>query len=255
MEKNLISVQIVAYNAERTLANTLDSVFAQRDVTFEIIFVNDASTDSTLEIAQSYKSAHPGIPFTILSNQTNQGITKSRNIALKASKGSYIAVIDSDDTWTSTLKLSTQLAFLEANPELIAVGTQMDIVREDGTVVKRTEFETEDASIKKKLLVFNQFCHSSILMRNIGQTYDESLYIWEDHDMFLRLGQIDTLANLNKSMVNYLFIPKKYSLARKLRIMRNELLIMQRHWKKYPGLLHGYLKIMTKFVLTLLYVK
>ncbi len=255
MEKNLISVQIVAYNAEKTLGKTLDSILAQHGVSYEIVFVNDASTDSTLDIARSYREANPGIPFTILSNQTNLGITKSRNKALKASRGSYLAVIDSDDTWTSPDKLAKQLAFLEDNPTCTVVGTQMDIVLVDGTAAKRTEFSTDDAAIRSKMLMFNQFCHSSILMRNVGQAYDESLYIWEDYDMLLALGKKGTLANLNESMVSYLFIPKKYSFSKKLRLIGAEFEIIKRHKKKYPNFWIGHFKRVVKLTLTLLHLK
>jgi glycosyltransferase involved in cell wall biosynthesis len=255
MEKDLISVQIVAHNAEKTLGKTLESVFAQRGVSFEIIFVNDASTDATLEIAERYEQDNPNVSFTILANQSNQGITKSRNKALKASNGSYIAVLDSDDTWTSPDKLAKQLVFLEANPKCVVVGTQMDIVLADGTRVKRTQFETDDMAIRSKILTFNQFCHSSILMRNVGQAYDESLYIWEDHDMLLTLGQQGTFANLDMPMVDYLFVPKKYPFRKKLKLIRTEFEIIKRHKKKYPNFWLGYFKRIIKLLLTLLHLK
>ena len=255
MEKDLISVQIVAYNAEKTLGKTLESALAQRDVSFEIVFVNDASTDATLEIAEQYKQDNPNVSFTILTNQSNQGITRSRNRALKASNGSHIAVLDSDDTWTSPDKLAKQLAFLEANPKCVIVGTQMDIILTDGTRVKRTQFETNDAAIRSKILTFNQFCHSSVLMRNVGQAYDESLYIWEDYDILLTLGQRGMFANLDTPMVDYLFVPKKYSFRGKLKLIRTEFEIIKRHKKKYPNFWLGYFKRIIKLVLTLLHLK
>lgn len=254
MDKNLISINIVAFNAERTLEKTLDSVFAQRDVAFEIIFVDDASTDSTRAIAETYKQKH-NVPFTILSNPANLGITKSRNVALKASIGSYVAVIDSDDIWTAPNKLAKQLAFLEQHEDCVVVGTQMNLVLDDGSLVKKTSFHTDDTGIRNQMLVFNQFCHSSILMRNVAQSYDESLYIWEDHDMLLALGLKGTFANIDQSLVDYLYVPKKYSFAKKLKLIQTEFEIITRYKKKYPNFWLGYFKRVLKYILTLLHLK
>ena len=255
MDQNLISINIVARNAERTLARTLDSALSQQRVRIEIVFVNDASTDSTLGLAEEYKAKHPDVPFTIISNPQNLGIAKSRNLALKASKGAYIAVLDSDDTWTSDSKLAKQMAHFAHNPDCVVVGTQMRLVYDDGTVAKATSYATKDRSIRSKMLVFNQFCHSSIVMRNLGQTYDETLHIWEDYDILLTLGQRGSFANLDEALVDYLFVPKKYDFKRKLRLIRTELQIITRHHKKYPNVLIGFLKRVVKLGLTLLHLK
>lgn len=255
MDQNLISINIVARNAERTLARTLDSALGQQRVRIEIVFVDDASTDSTLGIAEEYKAKHPGIPFTIISNPHNLGIAKSRNLALKASKGTYVAVLDSDDTWTSDSKLAKQMAHFARNPDCVVVGTQMRLVYEDGTVSKSTRYATEDPDIRSRMLVFNQFCHSSVVMKNVGQTYDESLYIWEDYDMLLTLGQQGSFANLDETLVDYLFVPKKYGFKRKLRLIQTEFQIITCHHKKYPNVLIGYIKLTVKLMLTLFHLK
>jgi glycosyltransferase involved in cell wall biosynthesis len=189
MEKDLISVTIIAYNAEKTLQNTLNSISSQQHVQLEIVFVNDASTDSTLEIINDFKIEHPSIPCTIITNQTNLGITKSRNVALSHAQGNFIAVLDSDDVWSNPYKLKKQLDFLNQNPDHILVGTQIHVVDLNGMILKTTQYKTEDSEIKNKMLVLNQIAHSSILMRKINMTYDESFSIWEDYDFFLTLGK------------------------------------------------------------------
>ncbi len=105
------------------------------------------------------------------------------------------------------------------------------------------------------MIVFNQFCHSSILMRNVGQTYDESLYIWEDHDMLLSLGLKGKFANIDEALVDYLYVPKKYSFSRKLKLIKAEFEIIRRYKNKYPNYWLGYFKRVLKLALTLLHLK
>lgn len=255
MDQNLISIHILALNAEKTLIKTLESVKAQQGVVFEIIFVNDASSDSTLSIIETFSKENSHIPCTIISNETNLGITKSRNLALQNSNGKYIAVLDSDDEWVNPNKLSKQLSFLLKNKELIAVGTQMNIVNNAGEIIKQTKYKTTDFNIRKKFLISNQIAHSSVLFKKTNLTYDESLYIWEDYDFFLKLGQQGKLANLNQVMVNYTYNPRKYSFSRKIKLISTEIEIIKKYRKQYPNFLLGYSKRIFKYILTLLHLK
>jgi glycosyltransferase involved in cell wall biosynthesis len=255
MDQNLISINIVAYNAEQTLAKTLKSVALQKNVSLEIIFVNDASTDSTLSIIETFKKENPHIPCTIISNQSNLGITASRNIAFEHSIGIYIAVLDSDDVWTNPLKLSKQLSFLLENPKAIAIGTQMNLVGNDNHSVTYTNYEITDSAMRRNFLISNQIAHSSVLFKKTNLTYDESLYIWEDYDFFLKLGQQGELANLNEVMVDYLYNPKKYSFSKKIKLIQTEIQIIKKYKKEYPNFWLGYSKRIFKYMLTLLHLK
>lgn len=256
MDKDLISINIVAYNAERTLRNTLNSVSSQQHIKMEVIFINDASTDKTLEIIQEFKDSYPTIPTTIISNKVNLGITKSRNLALSYSKGSFIAVLDSDDVWSSPLKLKSQFDFLNSNPDYFLVGTQANIVDEKYKVIKTTSYKCSDEEIRNKMLLLNQFCHSSILMKNKENlTYDESLYIWEDYDLLLKIGSTHKFANLPDIMVNYLYRTKNDSIKKRFKLNKTEIEIITRYKEKYPNVALGYFKGIVKYILILLNLK
>jgi glycosyltransferase involved in cell wall biosynthesis len=255
MDQDLISVNIIARNAEKTLAKTLASVASQSNVNFEIIFVNDESTDATLLIIETFKKEHPHISCTIISNQINLGIAKTRNIALEHSNGNYIAVLDSDDVWIDSMKLSEQLTTLTNDSDIIAVGTQMNIVDITGNIIKKTNYKNTDSAIRKKLLIQNQIAHSSVLFKKTNLRYDESLYIWEDYDFFLRLGQQGKFLNINKVMVNYLYNPKKYSFEQKLKLNQTELEIIKRYKNIYQNFWIGYCKYWIKKLLILLHLK
>ena len=255
MDKNLISVNIVAYNAQKTLAKTLESIKKQVGVVFEIIFVNDASDDNTLSIIENFKKENSNLPCTVITNQTNLGITKSRNIALSHSNGSHIAVCDSDDVWIDSKKLFQQMNIFIQNPNIVAVGTQMNIVTDTGEKIKETRYQTTNKKIKKHFLYKNQIGHSSALFKKTDLQYDESLYIWEDYDFFLKLGLVGEIININEVMVNYLYNPKKYSFEQKKKLNETEFQIIKKYKNKYPNFWLGYCKYVIKKVLILLHLK
>jgi glycosyltransferase involved in cell wall biosynthesis len=104
-----VSTVIPAYNAERTIAQALDSALAQNYPDHEIIVVNDGSTDCTATILRQYRDR------IRIVDQPNRGAAAARNIAVAHAKGKYIALLDSDDLWLPR-KLNTMVAALEQNP-------------------------------------------------------------------------------------------------------------------------------------------
>ncbi|KIA86081.1 glycosyltransferase family 2 protein [Kaistella jeonii] len=108
----MISVIIPVYNAEKSIENSLISIKNQTwKGVFEIILVNDGSTDGSKSIIENYQKKNPDQNI-ILINQENGGVSKARNIALKIAKGEYIAFLDSDDEWFPE-KTEKQISFLE----------------------------------------------------------------------------------------------------------------------------------------------
>lgn len=109
LENNLVSIIMPAYNAESHIASAIESILKQTYRSWELLVVNDASSDMTGEIVEKIKKSDSRI--SLFTNATNMGIADSRNLALKSAKGKFIAFLDSDDLWLPD-KLSTQLAFM-----------------------------------------------------------------------------------------------------------------------------------------------
>lgn len=107
----IISIVMPAYNGERTILETLNSLQEQTFSDFEIIVINDGSTDSTLEILNNFKD-----PRLKIFSYENGGLTVARNRGLSHSSGEFITLLDQDDLWTPD-KLELQLAALQQNPE------------------------------------------------------------------------------------------------------------------------------------------
>ncbi len=126
----LVSIVIPTYNRAYCLPATLESVFAQTYQNFEIIIVDDGSTDGTEEMIQARYSNEPRLHYF---RQKNQGVSVARNLAIDHSKGEFIALLDSDDLWMPW-KLEAQLAAFKRFPEAVMVHSEMEAIDPDGRV-------------------------------------------------------------------------------------------------------------------------
>lgn len=132
MFPGLVSVIMPSYNTGRFIAESIESVLAQTYTNWELLIVDDASTDNTDEVVQDVKNRHPECSEAIhyFKNDRNRGAAYSRNLALREAKGEWIAFLDSDDLWLPE-KLEKQLKFMNDNGYKFS-GTGRTYVDEDG---------------------------------------------------------------------------------------------------------------------------
>ena len=122
----IISVIIPAYNAEKTIRQTIDSVLNQTFQNFEIIVINDGSTDLTLDIVSGIND-----PRIKILSYPNSGAAVSRNRGFDVTKGEYIALLDADDLWTSD-KLESQYNALKSHPQATVAYSWTDYIDQSG---------------------------------------------------------------------------------------------------------------------------
>jgi len=115
----LVSVVIAAFDAERTLGETLDSVLAQDHPALDVVVVDDGSTDATADLARSY-----GAPVRTLT-QPHRGLGAAQNRGIAAATGEYLSFIDADDLWVPD-KTSRQLALLRSRPDVDLVFSHLE---------------------------------------------------------------------------------------------------------------------------------
>jgi glycosyltransferase involved in cell wall biosynthesis len=185
------------YNRADFIKEAVDSVLAQTYTDWELLILDDASTDDTERVLLPYL-ADPRIRY--IKNDHNLGITKNRNKALALANGEYIAVLDSDDYWVNTGKLAEQVEFLDSHPDYAVVGTNIIIISKKNNSYRPFPYPWSNFLIQHSLLFKNQFCHSAVVYRKnaiieLG-SYDENLPIWEEYDLWLRVGQRYKLKNL-----------------------------------------------------------
>ena len=156
-----ISVIIPTYNGGKFIKKAIESVLDQTLDDFEIIVVDDGSTDNTPYILQEYIRTNN----IVYISQKNVGVAVARNNGINMSKGTYIAFLDDDDFWIDKDKLKKQIEFLENHPDYVMVGTAGIVVDEKGKRVTDYKVPEGDHSIRDSILMRNPFIQSSIVAK------------------------------------------------------------------------------------------
>ncbi|WP_353260056.1 glycosyltransferase family 2 protein [Prochlorothrix hollandica] len=194
MSSPVISVIIPAFNGAGTLPETLDSVLAQTWTHWEMILVDDGSTDKTLAVVESYRQRHGelGDRLRVLSF-ANAGVSISRNRGLAVAQGQYISFLDADDLWTPG-KLERQLRALQAQPQAALAYSFTAWIDEQGRplreqIAQRCEGEVYGALLLRDFIASGSnplICRSAL--ESVGG-FDPDLHPAEDWDMWLRLAR------------------------------------------------------------------
>lgn len=186
-----VSVIIPYYNSCHTILRALDSVKNQSFKDYEIIVINDGSEDESEEIVKQYISNNKEIRIKKL-NQTNRGPSVARNNGIKASKGEYIAFLDSDDSFEPN-KLEIQVDYMEKNKELFITSTNYIIQKgEKVTIRYKQDKKQEQAKFYKMLFKFFFYLSSTVIRRQVfeeGLSFRENKNYGEDHLLFLEIAR------------------------------------------------------------------
>lgn len=184
----LVSVVMPVYNGEKHVRKAVDSILGQTFKDFELIIVDDGSTDRTPEILNEFTDAR----IRVIGNSTNMGVRRARNRALDAVRGKFIAVQDADDV-SMPRRLEKQVQYLERHHGIALIGTdgiEFDEVREVG---HRVAIPRSNLALKWHLLFQNPFIHSSVMFRTEvitaidGYSDSETAELAEDYELWSRM--------------------------------------------------------------------
>jgi glycosyltransferase involved in cell wall biosynthesis len=180
-----VSVNIPVYNGGKTIARTVQSVLSQSFADFELVIVNDASRDSTPQILNEFQDPR----IKVIHHEQNQGISRTRNTALKNSSGDYVMILDADDLSVPD-RMKKQVQAFDQDPSLDGSfsWTAGFTTNPDEAVCRY--FPRPDPSETKELILFESpFAHSSACIRRrvMGQGYREDLSCAEDYAKWLEL--------------------------------------------------------------------
>ena len=197
------SVICAAWNGERYIGQTVDALKAQDESDFEVIIVDDASTDSTPELLASIDDPK----FRIIRNQANQRVVESRNLAIRAARSEYIAVTDQDDP-SHRARIRLQADFLDRHPKASAVCTLIRSVDSNGRPrpgVSDWAFSGEEA---RAAFAFHNFLsHSTLMFRKScapDPVYPIEQAYCEDYRLLVSLAdQGEGLHVIRRRLVDY----------------------------------------------------
>lgn len=199
----LISVIMPVHNAEKFIIPALESLLQQTYAHWELLCVNDASTDATAKILMSYVKRDPRIH--VYHNKVKSGIGHSLNKALKHTKGAFIARMDGDDV-SLPQRLERQMKFLQRNPSIVACGGQVQMIDVNGRIFAFKKFPTDSQFLYKMIMRMVPIQHPAIMVRGDilrAYSYREDVPTAEDVDMLFYLLSKGAISNIRHFIYQY----------------------------------------------------
>lgn len=209
MNAPLISVVVPIHNGAIFAEETLESIFGQTIRDFELILVDDASTDDLKRVLERFRDSR----LRVVRLERNVGVANARNEGVSLARGKYIAFCDADDI-CHLERLERQLAYFQQNPNLGICGTSFTCF--SGTQELETvRHATSDSEIRAVLLMGNCFGMSTIMGKTEifkAHAFDQAMSPTEDYDLWTRLANAGVqMANLRESLLRYRVHPTQAS--------------------------------------------
>lgn len=231
----LVSVLMPVYNAERYVAQAVESILNQTFQDFELIIIDDGSTDRSLEVLQRYAAQDQRIHLT---HSENCGIAKTTNKMLSQAAGEFVALMDNDDIAFPD-RLAQQVDLLKSQPNVVGVSGAVQFIDEQGRLLlTESPVPQDDQEIQSLLLsgYANNFPHPCAMLRRAALVeiggYNEALVVAADLDMMLRIGEVGKLMNLKQPILQYR-VHMKSACGQKYETYRQEALAAcQRAWQR-----------------------
>lgn len=239
--KPLVSVVLPTYNGGAYIAKAVESVMRQTYRNFELLVVDDGSSDETPEILKELGRRYAKL--AIITHQENSGFVKTLNDGVKSVQGVYVARIDDDDVWRDEQKLEKQVAFLKKHPEYGMVGTGIIQVTPEGREIGRYLFVEHDKDIRKMILADNAFAHSTVMFKKElweqAGGYQEKFHFFADWGLWLAIGRIAKFYNFLEYSTLYLEKEQGGNYGRRntqiRRKIKAHIQLALQHRRDYPG--------------------
>lgn len=196
-----VSVLMPVYNAEQYLAQAIDSILKQTFTDWELILINDGSTDNSEAIITQYEDER----IYYIRNASNSGLIKTLNKGIDFCHGKYIARMDADDVCEPS-RLQKQVDFMELHADYVMCGTNATVIDNNGNETGKIENLSSDNYLKINLLFSTPFIHPSVMIRTEilrNNRYDENYLHVEDYELWCRLAQLGKVANIEDKLIRY----------------------------------------------------
>ncbi len=209
----LVSIIMPVYNGESFLKEAIDSIVTQTYTNWELIVVNDGSTDGSRDIVLSYTDPR----IQLHDNEENLGIISTKNKAIDIAKGKYIASLDADDIALPT-RLAKQVEYFETHSDCGLVATLHQEIDGNGKRGQVSLFPTSNRDVHSYLLLANCICHSSTMLRADLMKelkYIPGFHVAEDYEMWDRITNTHFIANIPEVLTLYRVHGNNISITKK----------------------------------------
>jgi len=211
-----VSVLLPVYNGGATLSQAIASILSQDMSEFELIIIDDCSTDNSTSVIRQYADKDSRI--ILIFHEVNIGLAKTLNEGLKLAKSDFVARMDQDDE-SLPQRLRIQLDYMLSHPEFAVVGSYVYHMGAKQEFDRLVELPSNSEQIKQTLLQYNCMYHPSVMMRRnkileLGG-YKAEFKNAEDYDLWLRVSKLYPLTNISKPLLRYRFSVTGMTLGRK----------------------------------------
>lgn len=199
LKKTDISVLLPVYNGERYVKAAIESIIGQSFQNFELIIIDDGSTDNSVSVIQSFSDER----ILFIKNHSNIGLVATLNNALSLAKGEFIARMDGDDISVPS-RLQKQFDYLKSNPTIGLCGSQLSTIGE-GEVYSYPEWNED---IQFRFLTYNAIAHPAVMFRkqlllDYDLKYEAIYYPAEDYMLWVKLAAVTSFYNFQEPLLKY----------------------------------------------------
>lgn len=199
----MISVIMPIYNGELYLREAVESILSQSYTDFEIICIDDGSTDGTLDILNEYAAIDSRL---IVISRENKGLIATLNEGIVRAKYNYIARMDADDI-SHVDRFKLQVEYLNSHSDVAVVGCAYEYINEGGSYISTRKTYNSDFILKSICLLGSPFAHPSVMINrgilNDDLYYDQEYKHSEDYELWVRLSQKYKFGGINKVLLKY----------------------------------------------------
>lgn len=197
LKNPLISVIMPNYNGEKYVSEAIQTVLDQTYRNYELIIVDDCSTDCSADIIRDFAQKDDRI--VLIWNAENQGVSVTRNLGIQKARGEYIALIDNDDTWEPD-KLERQLALAQKGAEIVYCS--YDFIDERGQTIKRPFVVPEEATFKTMLSSSVISCSTAFIRSDLLKEHPfNSAFYHEDYVLWMELLKLPVTARGDRKVL------------------------------------------------------
>ncbi len=231
-----VSVLMTTRNGARFIRDSIDSVLAQTRTDFELIIVDDGSTDETPSLLAGYDDPR----LRVIRPERNLGVAEARNFGLAVCRGEYVAALDHDDI-SLPERLAVQVRYLDAHPEVVLAGTEVLLRMQDGRTLPTDHVPgSSPALVHWMLHVDNPFTWSSVMiraaaLRRLGIFLRREAEPADDFDLYHRLSGIGALARLNETLTIYRWHAGNTTYAQSERLFASACATLARAYEPWLG--------------------
>jgi glycosyltransferase involved in cell wall biosynthesis len=211
-----ITVLMPAYNAGKYIREAIESVLQQTHRNFELLIVNDVSTDDTVGVVLSFND-----PRIALVNKEHEGIAQALNTGLRLSDSHYVARFDADDICMPD-RLEKQFNFLEDHPDYVLTGSDAEYILENGEYLFSFNcIAHSNDEIQRNMYVYCPFIHSSVMYKKHevikAGGYNTHAHNFEDYLLWTALAKMGKMQNLREPLIKVRFNPASVTIDEKWR--------------------------------------